>query len=218
MKNMGLMQLILVNPLRFPHSEAVARASGAEDVLASAKVVKTLEEAIGDCEWIFGTSARDRILSWPQLTPAECAQKVIEYSHQQQKTAIVFGAEQSGLTNAQLQACDYHVTIPTHPGYASLNLAAAVQILAYEIYVHSRPFSKEDEKEAEKATRKEVNALMVHFEEVACQLQFLDPRYPRKLLPRVKRLFTKAQLEKEEVGILRGFLNAIQQRLNQVQS
>ena len=132
MKNMGLSQLVLVEPRVFPHHEADARASGAGDILENARVVATLEEALVGCNLVLGTSARDRRIPWPLLDPRECGQKVVEEAVQGAEIALVFGREDSGLTNDELQRCHFHVHIPSDPEFSSLNLASAVQILCYE--------------------------------------------------------------------------------------
>jgi TrmH family RNA methyltransferase len=213
MKNMGLSRLTLVAPQLFPHVEAIQRASGADDILTNAKVVQTFEEAIADCQWLFGTSARSREFPWPQLTPFDGAQKVLSFAAIKQEVAIVFGTECSGLTNEQLQRCDYHLTIPTHPSYSSLNLGQAVQILSYEIYQHFLSFQEGvpllPNEIIDKASVSEVTGLLHHFEETAIKIGFMHPNHPKKLIPRLKRLFSKAQLEKEEVNILRGFLKLV---------
>ncbi len=215
MKNMGLTRLTLINPENYPHSDATSRASGADDILEKAVVVNTFEEAIRDCQWLFGTSARNREFPWPQLTPAMAASKVMTLAGKGAEIAIVFGTESSGLTNEQLQRCDFHISIPTDQEYASLNLAAAVQVISYEIYQSylatiERPIETKP-LQFEKATMEEVTGLLEHFEQTAIQIGFLDPKNPKKLMPRVKRLFSKAQLEKEEVNILRGFLKMVKQ-------
>ena len=132
MKNMGLSELVLVDPERFPDPDAVSRASGADDVLVNARIVATLEEAIADCSLVLGTSARDRRIPWPVLDPRESADKVLDQLEQvaDAQIALVFGREDSGLTTDELQRCQYHVHIPSMPDFSSLNLAAAVQVLA----------------------------------------------------------------------------------------
>lgn len=216
MKNMGLTQLCLIAPKCFPNKVATDRASGAQDVLEQAEVVGSLDEAIQDCHWILGTSARQRAFPWPLVTAREGAQKIAAFAHQGQKTAILFGTEPSGLSNEQLQRCDYHLTIPTHGEYTSLNLAAAVQVVAYEIYheIYHHHILQEQppivvDSIADKATGAEIAGLLAHFEETAQLVGFTDPRYPKKLISRVQRLFTKAQLEKEEVNILRGLFKSM---------
>lgn len=217
MKNMGLTQLTLVRPEIFPHASATERASGADDVLVNAKVVQTLEEGIANCQWLFGTSARSREFPWPQMTPKQAAEKIISFTENQQEIGILFGTERSGLTNAQLQRCDFHLTIPTNPAYSSLNLSQAVQVVCYEIYQswltkNMQEASHPTEMLFEKATKEEIAGLLEHFEQTAVRIGFMDPRHPKKLLPRLKRLFSKAQLEKEEINILRGFLKLVQLR------
>ena len=132
MKTMGFSQLSLVNPQQFPSDEARAMSSGATDVLESAQVVSTLEEAIGDCQWVVGASARSRTLPWPLVHPREMAQHALALPEQTQ-VALVLGRERSGLTNDELARCHCHVNIPANPDYSSLNLAAAVQVLCYEL-------------------------------------------------------------------------------------
>jgi tRNA (cytidine32/uridine32-2'-O)-methyltransferase len=132
MKTMGLSQLVLVDPIEMPNGQAQALAAGATDVLANAKVVNTLEEAITDCGLVVGTSARSRTLPWPMLDPRECGEKLIS-EVSDYPVALVFGRESSGLTNEELQLCHFHVQIPANPEYSSLNLAMAVQTLSYEV-------------------------------------------------------------------------------------
>lgn len=215
MKNMGLRQLTLVSPAQFPSKEATDRASGADDVLASAVIVNTLEEAISKCHWVFGTSARTREFAWPQLAPVDAARKIVEGALDQQ-VAIVFGSERAGLSNEQLQQCDFHLSIPTHPEYSSLNLAAAVQVISYEIYQqYLNSLNQETSVPllGSKASQEVVGGLINHFTEISLALGFMDPQNPQKLLPRVRRLFAKAQLEIEEVNILRGLFKAMLQKL-----
>lgn len=213
MKNMGLERLVLVEPLSFPNAQATERASGADDVLANAKVSATLEEGVAHCQWLFGTSARSRAFPWPQLTPKEAALKIMEMKGRGETVGILFGPEQSGLSNEQLQHCDFHIAIPSNPEFSSLNLGSAVQIIAYEIY--QALLSQAAVKPAPitdfgtKATQEEITGLLDHFERVAVDINFLDPKHPKKLMPRLKRLFVKAQLEKEEVNLLRGFLKLV---------
>ncbi len=213
MKNMGLQQLVLVAPKQFPHKEALDRASGADDILENAKVVSSLHQAIADCQWVYGTSARERTFAWPQLTPKQVAEKVQQQISIDEKVAIIFGPEQSGLTNEDLQLCDYHLAIPANPEYSSLNLGQAVQIVTYEIYqafLDNKDSLAPTLAAPEKATAQSIAQLLAQFERVAIDLDFMDPKNPKKLLPRVQRLLAKAQLETEEVNILRGFLKRVE--------
>jgi tRNA (cytidine32/uridine32-2'-O)-methyltransferase len=211
MKNMGVTDLALVSPHQFPDPQATFRASGADDLLTNATVVSSLEEAAGDCQFVFGTSARHRTFQWPQLSPKIAAQKILDCASRGQKVAIVFGNEQAGLSNDDLQMCDYHICIPTNPDFSSLNLGAAVQVISYEIYQaflgEQQSFVPADIEQ--KATLSDVQGVLKHMVATSIDLNFLDPTNPKNLLPRLRKLLTKAQLTLEEVNIIRGFLKAV---------
>ncbi|MEW6353781.1 MAG: RNA methyltransferase [Pseudomonadota bacterium] len=209
MKNMGLSELYLVNPKIFPSSAATARASGASDVLARARVCASLEEAVQDCTEVFGASARSRTIPWPQLTPRECAARI---NAQPGPAALVIGREHSGLTNAELERCNYLVHIPSNPAFSSLNVAAAVQVLAYEIFLAAaepRPVAQQEQQPP--ATAEELERLYAHMQQALIDIEFLDPLNPRQLMRRLRRLFNRAHLDKIELNILRGILTAAQQ-------
>ncbi len=206
MKNMGLSDLMLVNPKYFPHEDATVRASGADDILQSTRVVSGLEEALGDCTYVAGASARSRTIGWPSMAPRECAERlVLESAHG--VVAVVFGPEMSGLTNADLDRCNTLLTIPTEPGFSSLNLAMAVQVLSYELRIASLTTDETPpEPEAPPATGTELENFYLHLEQVLMRSGFLDPENPRLLMRRLRRLFIKAELDQNEVNILRGML------------
>lgn len=209
MKNMGLGDLALVRPIYFPHEDATARASGAEDVLDSARVYGTLGEAIEDCVYVAGASARSRTINWPVMGPRDCAARLIA-EHGQGNVAAVFGPEKSGLSNDDLDRCHTLLTIPTDPGFSSLNLAMAVQLLAYEI--HSQGIldaGPQYEAEAPPATSADMERFYTHLEHVLRDIRFLDPDNPRHLMRRMRRLFIRARPDNNEVNILRGILTAI---------
>ncbi|RMD71732.1 MAG: RNA methyltransferase [Gammaproteobacteria bacterium] len=209
MKTMGLSRLYLVHPRHFPSAEATARASGADDVLARAVVCQSLEEAIQGCTLVCGTSARSRHMPWPEMEARACARKAIEEAREGE-VALVFGGEHSGLSNEALDRCQFLVTIPTHPGYRSLNLGAAVQVMAYEILMAAHvPMEKEHPEPLARA--EEVEGFFRHLESALVAIGFLDPRHPKKLMRRLRRLFHRARLERTEVHILRGILRACQQ-------
>lgn len=209
MKNMGLSDLALVNPRHFPHEDATARASGATDVLESAEVFSTLKEALTDCVYIAGASARARTISWPSMDPRDCAERMLLES-KNGKVAAVFGPEKSGLHNDDLDRCHTLLTIPTNPEFSSLNLAMAVQVLTYELRVASKLNAGPSfESEAPPATGDEMEHFYEHLENVLMDIQFLDPENPRHLMRRMRRLFIRARPDKNEVNILRGFLTAI---------
>lgn len=212
MKNMGVHDLRLVNPLHFPHDEAKARASGAQDVLASAMVVGSLEEAIKDCVYVAGASARSRSIDWPSLDARDCAARLIEAAHGG-TVAAVFGPENSGLSNADLDHCDTLLTIPTDPTFSSLNLAMAVQVVTYELWVAG--FSDKSplhEADAPAATAEELEHFYAHLEQVLTDLRFLDPNNPRRLMRRLRRLFIRVRPDKNELNILRGVLAAVDRK------
>lgn len=209
MKNMGLSDLALVNPRFFPHDEATARASGATDILDNALVVTTLADALSECVYVAGASARSRTISWPSMGPRDCAERMINES-ENGKVAAVFGPEKTGLHNDDLDLCHTLLTIPTAPGFSSLNLAMAVQVLTYELRVASLlDAGPAYECEAPPATSEEMEHYYKHLEEVLQGIHFLDPQNPRHLMRRLRRLFIRARPDKNEVNILRGILTAI---------
>lgn len=212
MKNMGLSDLRLVRPQQFPSIEAAARASGAEDVLNAARVYEHFTDAIADCGMVVGTSARPRYLHWEVLEPRECAARVVAAA-QIDSVALVFGAERMGLTNAELAHCNVLVTIPTHPEYSSLNLAMAVQVVAYEVWLANRQASApEPQREVPLATSSEMERLYAHIEQVLEEIDFRDRTGGGHLMSRIRRLFNRAELDQNEMNILRGILTAVQSR------
>lgn len=209
MKNMGLADLMLVNPRYFPHEDATARAAGAEDILKGSRVAASLEEALSDCTYVAGASARSRTIGWPSMAPRECARKLVQESAHG-IAAAVFGPEQSGLTNEDLDRCNTLLTIPTDPGFSSLNLAMAVQVLAYELRLAgSNTDEPPPEPRTPPATGTELENFYTHLEQVLMRSGFLDPEKPRLLMRRLHRLFAKAELDQNEVNILRGMLVAL---------
>lgn len=220
MKNMGLSRLVLVDPEDFPSPNAVARASGATDILDSARVVATLEEALAGCSLVLGTSARDRRIPWPLLDPRECASVSVEQSAGGGEVALVFGREYAGLTNEELQRCQYHVHIPSDPQFSSLNLAAAVQVLTYEVRMawlaaEGRPTKVEKLEttamlDAQPVTVDDLENYFGHLEQTLVDIGFLDPAKPRHLMPRLRRLYGRSGVSKLEMNILRGILTETQ--------
>lgn len=210
MKTMGLTQLYLVSPLYFPHDKAKEMASGATDILDHAVCVATLDEAIADCQLVLGTSARMRTLPWPLLTPRTMAEEVKIVS-QQGSVAILFGREQTGLTNEELHRCHAHVEIPANPDYSSLNIAAAVQVIAYELRLasldHQFTIKKNDE---DLVSAKEMENFFSHLQTTLIDIDFLKKKAPRQLMSRLRRLFFRAKPNATEINILRGILSAIQ--------
>lgn len=211
MKNMGLQQLYLVNPVTFPSAEATARASGADDLLAQAQTCDTLAQALQGTRLVIGASARLRRISWPVVNARECAHKVLAVSRES-PVAVVFGREHSGLTNEELECCHYLVHIPTNPAFSSLNVAAAVQVIAYEIHASSLASASATVPAVNAepaATAEEMEAFYHHLEQTLVAIDYLDPDNPRKLMRRLRRLYNRAQPDKTEINILRGILTAV---------
>jgi tRNA (cytidine32/uridine32-2'-O)-methyltransferase len=218
MKNMGLNQLCLVAPRQFPAEEATWRAASAADVLESATVAETLEEAIADCQFVVGTSARGRRIPWPTVDPRQCASQIGARLQGGARVAVVFGREDRGLTNEELQACNFHLHIPTHEDYTSLNLAMAVQIVAYELRMLSLqgdlPDSEYAQWDAPFSTAEDLERFFVHLEETLIQVGFLKPEAPRQLMARLRRLYGRIPLDEMEMNILRGILTETQKALS----
>lgn len=210
MKTMCLSRLLLVNPAEFPHSDASARASGAVDLLERAEVVPTLDAALAGCALVAGTSARQRGIGPPVLSPRDCLARLHAGVAAGQEVALVFGRERTGLTNEELSRCHVLVNIPSNPEYSSLNIAAAVQVLGYEwmLAQGARPVAGESEDKP--ATAEEMEKLYQHIESAALETGFLDPANPKHLMRRIRRLFNRAQPDQNEVHILRGLLSALQ--------
>ncbi len=208
MKTMGLSRLALVTPRFFPHEQATAMASGADDVLAAAKVYASLPDALQGTTLVVGMTARARDLSHPMRPVREVAQQVAE-EVRQGEVALVFGTEMSGLSNAELDACQVLANIPAQPGFSSLNLAASVQIAAYELrqaLLQDRGVAGRD---YPLASHEEMEHFYQHLERVLYGSGFLNPAQPGRLMIRLRRLFSRARVEREEVSILRGILKAL---------
>jgi tRNA (cytidine32/uridine32-2'-O)-methyltransferase len=218
MKNMSLRNLYLVEPENFPSAQASDRAVGADDLLRNASICASLDEALVGCHLVIGTSARQRRIEWPALDPESCASRLVEGA-QNGPVALLFGQERTGLLNAELDRCHYVVTIPADKEYSSLNLACAVQILAYEIHraMHSGTTAMAggtDVREGRPVSAEEMQRFYRHLEDVLQQIEFLDPENPRLLMRRLVRLFNRASPDHNEMNILRGILTAVQTNRN----
>ena len=211
MKNMGLRDLWLVGPESFPDEVATARASGAADLLESARVVGTLQEALADTVFSAALTARRRELSLPRMQARDAARELVARSSDG-IVALVFGNETSGMTNEEVGLCSLPVTIPTDPEFSSLNLGAAVQVLSYELRMAAfgEAAAAPADLQAEPATHADFEGFMGHLERVVTASGFHDPANPKRLLPRMRRLFNRVRLEKEEVAILRGMLTTFE--------
>lgn len=212
MKTMGLSQLILVDPKDKPDGKASALAAGAGDVLANAKIVPTLEEAVADCGLVVGTSARSRTLPWPMLEPRECGEKLISEAPNY-PVALVFGRENNGLSNEELQQCHFHVCIPANPEYSSLNLAAAVQTLSYEIRMAFLNKSQFPEETNAYPHAEDLERFYSHLEQTLSKTNFIIPQHPGMVMTKLRRLYNRARPDTQELNILRGILASIEKSI-----
>ncbi|MBE29383.1 RNA methyltransferase [bacterium] len=210
MKNMMLSQLYLVSPSKFPSAVATARASGADDILSNARVCSTLEEALNGVKLVIGASARQRNIKWRQLDVIDtCSQIQSSIVSSDEDVAVVFGTENSGLTNEELDLCSILMTIPGNPKYFSLNVASAVQVFAYQNFISSID-GKFDNTPKDIASFEDLNSFFKHLEQVLEHINYFDSKKPKSLLMRrIRRLFGRSEPEKDEIAILRGILNKI---------
>ncbi len=229
MKNMGLAELCLVAPRgKFPHQDAYFRSAGAEDILDQAKVYERLEDAVADCTLVAGSSARSRHIPWPLLNPRELAGRLEEeLAHSEHRVALVFGREDRGLSNEELHLCHLHVHIPCNPDFSSLNLAAAVQVLTYELRMamlaaeakqqtpeavqkglEEQPFGTEWD--VPFANAETLEHFFKHLEDTLVDINFHNPDKPRQLMSRLRRLYLRARPDTMEVNMLRGILTLTQ--------
>lgn len=223
LKTMGFGRLYLVSPEEFPSNTATWRSAGAADVLEQAVVVDHFDDAIKDCQLVIGSSARNRRIPWPMVDPRACGKLVAQHGEKEQ-IAIVFGREDRGLTNDELQRCHYHVNIPADADYGVLNIAAAIQVVVYELrmaILEWRDNASETGKcqpmmevatvrwDEEVATANELELFLEHLEQTLVDIEFHDRENPRQLMTRLRRLYTRSRLDKMEVNILRGILTAV---------
>lgn len=214
MKNMGLDKLYLVEPKDYPSLEAIRRSVGAVDILDNAVVVKDLNQAISGCVWVAGTSARLRTVEWPILEPRDYVQKALEYIDQGE-IAIVFGRENSGLSNEEMDKCNVLLHIPTNPDFSSLNIAAAVQIVCYEFRLALTNAKTKMTKGSKHrhdviADSSQLDGMYHHLQESLDQLGFFKDHNPDVMMRRLKGLFNRASTTQREVSIFRGICAAIQ--------
>ncbi len=215
MKNMGLKQLVLVAPEAFPSDVATARASGAEDVLINAPICDRLEHAISDCHHVVTTTARNRSLQWDNVDARKAANQVIRQSRQGQ-VAVVFGPERTGLSNQEIELSHQLVHIPVNDDFSSMNLAAAVMLMCYELRMAfiDEPESYISESEIEKkATSGQVEGFIQHLHEIMAQIGFLTNKPSDRLMGRIRRLYNRSHMSEQDVNIMRGILAGIQSRI-----
>jgi tRNA/rRNA methyltransferase len=210
LKTMGLARLHLVSPARFPDPQAEWLASGATDVLRRARVHAELDDALAGSAFTVACTARPREIAAPMVGAREAAARIVEVARSQ-PAALVFGNETFGLTAAEVGKCQLLATIPASPEYNSLNVAAAVQLLAYELRLAALDAAPQTGKARPRATHEDLERFYEHLERAMLERGFLNPEHPKKLMPRLRRLFNRAQLEQDEVHILRGVIKALVQ-------
>jgi tRNA/rRNA methyltransferase/tRNA (cytidine32/uridine32-2'-O)-methyltransferase len=209
MKNMTASNLRLVSPKIFPSADATARASGANDILSAAEIYDNLPDAIADCQIVLGASARDRTISWPELTVRESAEKFAIPEKSGTNIAIVFGRENSGLKNHELDLCHYLLRIPCNEAYSSLNLAAAVQVVCYELFIatgHINQSSIGDKGDDPLASMKQMELFYQHLQQTIADIGFLHVDKTQSVMRRLRRIFNRVALDTKELDILRGIL------------
>ena len=212
MKNMALRELVLVKPKQFPHPEATARASGADDLLAQARIVETVEEALAGCGYVAATTSRDRDQNFRVLDVRAAAQRLV-LEARSAPAAVLFGAERTGLLNEHLEAAHALIRIPANPEYLSLNIAMAVQLVAYELFRAFEEPVVADPRSAPLAASVEMERLYTHLSQVMDEVGFRDrTRSGTNLMNRIRRFLQRAELDENEVNILRGFLTSVQKR------
>ena len=226
MKTMGLCKLVLVSPKTYPHPDIDALAAGATDLIEQIEIVETLEDAIKDCHIVFGTSARSRTIPWPLLDARPAAQKSMKaVLQEQQEIAVIFGREDRGLTNEELALANFHVTIPVNTEYGVLNVAQAIQIICYEMRIAATELMEHevDDKATMKVTEddamewdeplvthEQMEQFYPHIQKMLEEIEFLDPKNPRLLPLRLRRLFGRIQLDRMEYHLLRGIFSRVQ--------
>ena len=226
MKTMGLSKLVLVAPKTYPHPDIDALAAGATDLIEQIEIVETLADAIKDCHLVFGTSARSRTIPWPLLDARPAAEKSISaVVNDQQDVAVVFGREDRGLTNEELAMANYHVTIPVNTDYGVLNVAQAIQVICYEMRMATLAAVESGKDETATmpvtdteslqwdeplVTHEQMEQFYPHIENMLAEIEFLDPKNPRLLPLRLRRLFGRIQLDRMEYHLLRGIFSRVQ--------
>ncbi|MDR1057271.1 MAG: RNA methyltransferase [Coxiellaceae bacterium] len=208
MKTMELKELYIVNPKDFPNANATAMAAGADDILAAAIITQSLPEALHNIHIVFGASARLRSLQLPTFDPKTAANTIINNT-KTHNIAILFGRESNGLSNEELEMCNYHIHIPTNPNFSSLNIASAVQLIVYEIKIANQINTNIDTHQIALADTNEIQSFYQHLQQTLLAIRFLYPDNQKSIMAKLKRLFNRTRLEKTEINIFRGILTAI---------
>jgi len=213
MKTMGLSRLSLVNPRVFPSDDAIALSGNATDVLKNAKIYKNIREAIKDSTFVYATSSRDRSIQWPIKDAASAAKDIHAEVNNNKEISIIFGKEDRGLTNDELENANRLIEIPANPIYPVLNLAMSVQIISYEIFKSSSDVKLKEWRDYPEVNSEQLQMLIDHFIETAIDIDVIDPDNPKKIISRIKRMFTRLQPDEMEASFMRGFLSGIKKKL-----
>ena len=213
MKTMGLSRLSLVNPRIFPSGDANALSGNATDVLENAQIYSSIKEAIKDSTFVYATSSRDRSIQWPITDAANAAKDIHNETTNNKEVSIIFGKEDRGLTNDELECANRLIEIPANPKYPVLNLAMSVQIITYEIFKASSDNNLKEWRDYPEVNSKQLQMLIDHFIETAVDIEVIDPDNPKKIISRIKRMFTRLQPDEMEASFMRGFLSGIKKKL-----
>ena len=213
MKTMGLSRLSLVNPRVFPSDDAIALSGNATDVLKNAKIYKNIRDAIKDSTFVYATSSRDRTIQWPIKDAASAAKDIHAEVNNNKEISIIFGKEDRGLTNDELENANRLIEIPANPIYPVLNLAMSVQIISYEIFKASSDISLKEWRDYPEVNSEQLQMLIDHFIDTAVEIDVIDPDNPKKIISRIKRMFTRLQPDEMEASFMRGFLSGIKKKL-----
>ena len=207
MKTMGLSRLSLVNPRIFPSDDAIALSGNATDVLNKAKIFTSIKDAIKESTFVYATSSRDRSIQWPITDAASAASDIVNEVNSNKEISIIFGKEDRGLTNDELEYANRLIEIPANPEYPVLNLAMSVQIISYEIFKASSDGKLKEWRDYPEVNSKQLQMLIDHFIETAIDIDVIDPDNPKKIISRIKRMFTRLQPDEMEASFMRGFLS-----------
>lgn len=213
MKTMGLKNLLLINPRKFPSGDANALSGNAIDILEKAKVYKNLKDAIKDSTFVYATSARVRTIQWPTKNAQDAAEEIVKQVSSNKKISIIFGREDRGLTNEELQIANTHIEIPANPKYPVLNIAMSAQIICYEILKASIDTTARDWHDYPEVDSGNLQMLIDHFIETAIDIDVINPDNPKKIISRIKRMFTRLHPDEMETSFLRGFLSGIKKKI-----
>ena len=212
-KTMGLKRLSLVNPRVFPSSDANALAGNATDILENATLYSSIQDAIKNSTFVYATSARDRSIQWPILNAEQASTEIVEQANSEKEISIIFGKEDRGLTNDELELANKLIEIPANPEYPVLNIAMSVQLILYEIFKASSNDRPREWRDYPEVNSEQLQRLIKHFIDTAIEIDVIDPKNPKKILSRIKRMFTRLQPDEMEASFMRGFLSGIKKKL-----